>query len=87
MAWVILVRHGQTDENVSGRISGQGPVPLNSRGQEQARLAAEVLAPLGVMRLCSSPVVRAHQTAAMLDERLRLGPSRTVAIVAMDRRL
>jgi alpha-ribazole phosphatase/probable phosphoglycerate mutase len=73
MAWVILVRHGQTDENVSGRISGQGPVPLNSRGQEQARLAAEVLAPLGVMRLCSSPVVRAHQTAAMLDERLRLG--------------
>ena len=24
MALVILVRHGQTDENVSGRISGQG---------------------------------------------------------------
>jgi len=73
MAWVILMRHGQTDENVSGRISGQGPVPLNSRGQEQARLAAEVLAPLGVMRLCSSPVVRAHQTAVMLDERLHIG--------------
>jgi alpha-ribazole phosphatase/probable phosphoglycerate mutase len=73
MAWVILVRHGQTDENVSGRISGQGPIPLNSRGQEQARLAAEVLAPLGVMRLCSSPVVRAQQTAAMLDERLHIG--------------
>src|SRR5215468_9039940 len=44
MALVILVRHGQTDENVSGRISGQGPVPLNTRGQEQARLAAEFLA-------------------------------------------
>ena len=70
MALVILVRHGQTDENVSGRISGQGPVPLNARGQEQARLAAEVLAPLGITHLFSSPLVRARQTAEFLAERL-----------------
>ena len=73
MALIVLVRHGQTDENVSGRISGQGPVPLNGRGQEQAKLAAQVLAPLNVTRLVSSPVVRAHQTAAILDEHLQLG--------------
>jgi len=71
MALVILVRHGQTDENVSGRISGQGPVPLNTRGQEQARLAAEVLAPLGITHLFSSPLVRARQTAEFLAERLQ----------------
>ena len=71
MALVILVRHGQTDENVSGRISGQGPVPLNVRGQEQARLAAEILAPLGITHICSSPLVRARQTAAFLAERLQ----------------
>ena len=71
MALVILVRHGQTDENVSGRISGQGPVPLNARGQEQARLAAEVLAPLGITHLFSSPLVRARQTAEFLAERLQ----------------
>ena len=71
MALVILVRHGQTDENVSGRISGQGPVPLNTRGQEQARLAAEVLAPLGITHLFSSPLVLARQTAEFLAERLQ----------------
>lgn len=73
MALLLLVRHGQTDENVSGRISGQGPAPLNGRGQEQAKLAAEVLAPLKVNRLISSPVARAWQTATVLDERLKLG--------------
>ena len=71
MALIILVRHGQTDENVSGRISGQGPVPLNARGQEQARLAAEVLAPLGITQLFSSPLVRARQTAEFLAEHLQ----------------
>ena len=58
MALVILVRHGQTDENINGRISGQGPVPLNARGQEQARLAAETLAPLGITHIFSSPSTR-----------------------------
>ena len=71
MALVILLRHGQTDENVSGRISGQGPVPLNTRGQEQARLAAEALAPLGITHIFSSQLVRARQTAAFLAERLQ----------------
>ena len=70
MALVILIRHGQTDENVSGKISGQGPAPLNTRGHEQARLAAEVLAPLGVTHLLSSPVVRARQTAEVVAQRL-----------------
>ncbi len=73
MALILLVRHGQTDENVSGRISGQGPAPLNARGQEQAKLAGQVLASLNVTRLISSPVVRAHQTATILDEHLQLG--------------
>ncbi|MDE0207125.1 MAG: histidine phosphatase family protein, partial [Candidatus Tectomicrobia bacterium] len=69
MALVILIRHGQTDENVSGKISGQGPAPLNTRGQEQARLAAEVLEPLGITHLLSSPVVRARQTAEVVAQR------------------
>jgi broad specificity phosphatase PhoE len=71
MALVILVRHGQTDENINGRISGQGPVPLNTRGQEQARLVADILAPLGVTHLFSSPLVRARQTAQFLADRLQ----------------
>jgi broad specificity phosphatase PhoE len=73
MALIILVRHGQTDENVSGKISGQGPAPLNARGRQQAEAAAEVLTDLGVSRILTSPVIRARQTADILAERLQLG--------------
>jgi broad specificity phosphatase PhoE len=72
MAVVILVRHGQTDENVSGRISGQGDAPLNASGREQAQLAATVLIPLGVTHLFASPVARARQTAEVLAQHLQL---------------
>jgi broad specificity phosphatase PhoE len=72
MALIILVRHGQTDDNLNGTISGQGSVPLNARGQEQAQAVAEVLTCLGVSRLLSSPLVRARQTADILAQRLHL---------------
>ena len=72
MGRVMLVRHGQTDDNVSGRITGQGQAPLNTRGQEQARLAGDALASLGVTHLVSSPVARARQTADIMNERLQL---------------
>jgi broad specificity phosphatase PhoE len=72
MAVVILVRHGQTDENISGRISGQGNAPLNASGREQAQLAATVLIPLGVTHLFASPVARARQTAEVLAQHLQL---------------
>lgn len=73
MTLVLLVRHGQTDENVSGRISGQGTAPLNARGKEQAQLVGDVLAPLGVTHVFTSPVVRARQTAEILAARLQFG--------------
>jgi broad specificity phosphatase PhoE len=72
MAVVILVRHGQTDENISGRISGQGDASLNASGREQAQLAATVLIPLGVTHLFASPVARARQTAEVLAQHLQL---------------
>lgn len=73
MTLVIFVRHGQTDDNISGRISGQGPIPLNTRGREQTQLVAEVLVSRGVTHLFSSPVMRALQTAEILAIRLDLG--------------
>lgn len=72
MALVILVRHGQTDDNLSGKISGQGSTPLNTRGKEQVAAVAEVLTCLGVTHLLSSPLVRARQTADILAQRLHL---------------
>lgn len=72
MALMILVRHGQTDDNLSGKISGQGAAPLNARGREQAAAVADVLTCLGVSRILSSPLVRSRQTADILAQRLHL---------------
>lgn len=47
-------------------------VPLTERGVQQAREAAEGLAPVGAKRILSSPATRALQTAATLALRLGL---------------
>ena len=34
----ILVRHGETEYNAQGLLQGYSPVPLSSRGRQQAML-------------------------------------------------
>ncbi|GIX47942.1 MAG: phosphoglycerate mutase [Candidatus Tectimicrobiota bacterium] len=84
MALLLLVRHGQTDDNLAGRISGQAAVPLNARGQEQARAVAQVLAGLGVHRIFSSPVWRARQTAEILAAQLGVALEEVVDLREVD---
>jgi broad specificity phosphatase PhoE len=60
---LVLLRHGETDWNLSGRAQGHADVPLNARGHAQAEAVARVLAELGAVRLWSSDLMRAVQTA------------------------
>jgi len=69
---IFLVRHGETDWNREGRIMGALPVPLNERGDEQARGVAQALTRYPIAALFSSPVARAVQTARLVAERLGL---------------
>lgn len=60
---LLLVRHGETDWNRQGRFQGQIDIPLNSRGLEQARAAADFLASTPIQRAYTSAMARPRQTA------------------------
>lgn len=60
---LILVRHGKTDWNETGRCQGISDVPLNSAGIEQAEKVAFSLKDESIDRVYSSDLVRAKTTA------------------------
>jgi broad specificity phosphatase PhoE len=65
---VLLLRHGETDWNATGRLQGSTDVPMNARGLEQAGAAARALGarlPKETV-IVSSPLVRARATAEAL---------------------
>ena len=78
---LILLRHGQTDFNVAGRMQGHLESVLTPIGRAQAVAAAPVVAALAPDRLISSDLSRAADTAELvgavcglpvkLDARLR----------------
>ena len=65
---LILIRHGLTAWNQTGRAQGRADVPLSDEGR--ARLAGARLAPdLWPDQWWSSPLARARQTAALIGAR------------------
>ncbi len=65
---LFIMRHGETEWNVAGRIQGKGDSPLTARGIEQVRAAAGFLAGEGIDRLYASPQGRARHSAAFVAE-------------------
>jgi len=68
MPTLLLIRHGETDWNRSGRVMGDQPIPLNSTGEQQARACADMLAQTPIAGIFTSPVLRAVQTADILSQ-------------------
>lgn len=69
MTHVILVRHGETDWNVTNRAQGQAEVALNAAGRHQAEEVAERLAGVDLAAVYSSDLSRAADTAAAIARR------------------
>lgn len=63
---LILIRHGQTEYNATGRMQGQLDTELSAVGRAQAAEAAEVLRRWPVGTVVSSDLVRAADTARIL---------------------
>lgn len=75
---IFVVRHGETDWNLVGRLQGGHDIPLNDLGCEQAASAARVVERLAgdVARLdyVASPLSRTSQTMSILRAELGLPP-------------
>jgi probable phosphoglycerate mutase len=75
-----LIRHGETDWNVEGRLQGQKDIHLNDKGRVQAvrngKVLGEHLAALGVgadaFDWVSSPLTRARDTMEILRAEMGL---------------
>lgn len=61
-----FLRHGVTDYNQARLVMGQRDVPLNERGRDQARRAAQLLSNAGIAAILASPLERARETAGIV---------------------
>ena len=64
---LILIRHGETSWNKTGRFQGHVDVSLSSRGFRQAQSIARTLKPVAPRIIYSSPLPRAIQTAEAIS--------------------
>lgn len=67
-----FVRHGETETNAAGLITGSLDVDLTARGREQAFAAAEALSSEPITAIYVSPLKRARKTAGPIAARFHL---------------
>jgi probable phosphoglycerate mutase len=67
-----LVRHAMTAWNAERRWQGQTDIPLNDEGRSQARALVHRLSGRGLVRVHTSDLSRAHETAEIVARELNL---------------
>lgn len=65
---LVLVRHGESEANCAGIIQGRGDYRLSPRGRDQAALTATALEDFSPSRIYSSPLLRASETAQIINQ-------------------
>ena len=72
MTRLLLVRHGESEWNATGRWQGWADPPLTDLGIRQAKAAARSVG--AVDAIVASDLQRAHTTAEVLADELGVGP-------------
>lgn len=67
---IYLIRHGQSEADLTGVHEGRADFPLTSLGQQQAGLLAKKMNEYDPQVILSSSLKRAHRTAEILQKRL-----------------
>lgn len=86
MAYLVLVRHGQSEWNALGLWTGQEDVALTERGKEEARKAAEHLRDIELHKAHTSKLSRAQQTLHEIKQALGHTEVPTEHHAALDER-
>lgn len=82
---LILLRHGETEWNLTGRWQGQAAnTPLTELGREQARIVARRLRSYPIAAIYSSDLLRAWETAQIVGELLGVKPVAEPALRESD---
>ncbi|MBR6366029.1 MAG: histidine phosphatase family protein [Lachnospiraceae bacterium] len=78
---IYIIRHGQTQYNLLGRLQGRLDIPLNENGLALAHVAGQGLRDVHFDAVISSPLTRALQTAhIVLEENAATDPSIEIEI-------
>ena len=72
MTEIIIIRHGETEWNKTGRFQGHSDVPLSAEGRTQAAALGKNLVVDHVDAIYASDLTRAMETAAPLAQRFGL---------------
>ncbi len=80
MCTIYIVRHGQTDWNVSKTSQGQIDIPLNKVGEAQAFDLGEKLKQIHFDAFFTSDLIRAKRTAEILNIERQLAIQTTEAL-------
>lgn len=64
---IYITRHGQTNWNALKKVMGKCDEPLNEKGIEQANITKNSLANVNIDFIICSPLLRARQTAQIIN--------------------
>ena len=65
---IYLIRHGETDWNLEGKLQGREDIPLNDNGIQQAIICGQAFKGRKIKAILTSPLIRAKRTAEIIAE-------------------